>query len=147
HSSRLLVGRHAPIKRCSPSDGVIRYTSGPGAFPHGRACNKRATEEGDSLPMVELSAEQLPQRAFDLNLIDERQLQEVLGHFGGRPVSGVELQQLLLRRELLTNYQAERLLRGEKSGFFYGDYKVLYLIGTGTFARVYRASHRTSGDI
>jgi len=97
--------------------------------------------------MVELSADQLPQRAFDLSLIDERQLQEVLGHFRGRTVSGAEAQQLLLRREFLTNYQAERLLRGEKSGFFYGDYKVLYLIGTGTFARVYRAAHKTSGEI
>ena len=49
---------------------------------------------------------------------------------------------LLLRRELLTNYQVERLLKGEKLGFFYGDYKVLYLVGTGSFARVYRAAHK-----
>jgi eukaryotic-like serine/threonine-protein kinase len=97
--------------------------------------------------MVELSAEQLAQRAFDLNLLDERQLQEIWGQVGSREVSGVEFQQLLLRRELLTNYQTERLLRGDRTGFFYGEYKVLYLIGTGTFARVYRASHRTTGEI
>ncbi len=47
----------------------------------------------------------------------------------------------------LTNYQTKLLLRGETTGFFYGDYKVLYLIGTGTFARVYRACHRTTGEI
>ena len=46
---------------------------------------------------------------------------------------------LLLRKELLTNYQLDRLLKGERGGYFYGDYKVLYLVGTGTFARVYRA--------
>lgn len=97
--------------------------------------------------MVELSAEQFAQRAFDLNLLDERQLQEIWGQAGSRQLSREEFQQILLRRELLTNYQTERLLRGERSGFFYGDYKVLYLIGTGTFARVYRASHRTTGEI
>ncbi len=39
------------------------------------------------------------------------------------------------------------MLRGERTGFFYGDYKVLYLVGTGTFARVYRAAHKKTGDI
>jgi serine/threonine-protein kinase len=97
--------------------------------------------------MVELSAEQVAQRAFDLNLVDERQLQEVWGQIGTRQVSGEEFQQLLLRRELLTNYQTKLLERGETSGYFYGDYKVLYLIGTGTFARVYRACHKTTGEI
>ena len=96
--------------------------------------------------MVELSAEQFAQRAFDLNLLDERQLQELWGQVGSRQLSGEEFQQLLLRRELLTNYQTERLLRGDRTGFFYGEYKVLYLIGTGTFARVYRAAHRTTGE-
>src|SRR6187397_871494 len=97
--------------------------------------------------MVELSAEQFAQRAFDLNLIDERHLHEILYEIGSRNVSGQEFQQLLVRRELLTNYQTERLLRGERFGFFYGNYKVLYLIGTGTFARVYRAAHKTTGEI
>jgi serine/threonine-protein kinase len=97
--------------------------------------------------MVELSAEQFAQRAFDLNLLDERQFKDVMAQIGSRQLSGGEFQQLLLRRELLTNYQTERLLRGDRSGFFYGDYKVLYLIGTGTFARVYRASHRSNGQI
>jgi serine/threonine-protein kinase len=47
--------------------------------------------------------------------------------------------QLLVRRELLTNYQVERLVKGERSGYFYGSYKVLYRVATGSFARVYRA--------
>jgi len=97
--------------------------------------------------MVELSAEQFAQRAFDLNLIDERQLQEVWGQIGTQQITGEQCQQLLLRREFLTNYQATLLLRGETTGYFYGDYKVLYLIGTGTFARVYRSCHRSTGEI
>ena len=96
--------------------------------------------------MVELSAEQFAQRAFDLNLIDERQLQDLWGTVGSRELSGDDFRQLVLRRELLTNYQVERMLRGDRSGFFYGNYKVLYLIGTGTFARVYRAIHKTTGE-
>src|SRR5262245_7986819 len=97
--------------------------------------------------MVELSAEEFAQRAFDLNLISERQLKEVLGQVGSRQISQEEMKQLLLRRELLTNYQVERMLRGERSGYFYGNYKVLYLVGTGTFARVYRANHKETGDM
>jgi eukaryotic-like serine/threonine-protein kinase len=97
--------------------------------------------------MVVLTAEQIAQRAFDLDLLDQRQLKEVWGVIGSREVTGDEFRQLLERRELLTNYQSERLLRGDRNGFFYGNYKVLYLIGTGTFARVYRAAHRHTGEI
>ncbi len=93
------------------------------------------------------SAEQIAERAFDLNLLDDRQLQEVWSSLGSRNVSGEELVQLLLRRELLTNYQLERLLKGERSGYFYGDYKVLYRVATGSFARVYRAVHKDTGKV
>ncbi|HIO21785.1 MAG TPA: hypothetical protein EYN18_05235 [Nitrospirales bacterium] len=72
-----------------------------------------------------MSTEQLAQRALDLDLITEYQLRDVWSEFGSRNVSIGQLQQLFLRRELLTNYQIERLLDGQKTGFFYGDYKVL----------------------
>jgi len=95
----------------------------------------------------ELTAEQLAQRAFDLNLLDERQLQEIWAELGRRNVSADEFAQHLVRRELLTNFQLERLLRGERAGYFYGDYKVLYLVAAGSFARVYRAVHKDSGKV
>jgi len=38
----------------------------------------------------------------------------------------------LLRRGLITNYQLDRLNQGFRHGFFYGEYKVLYLVGAGT---------------
>jgi serine/threonine-protein kinase len=97
--------------------------------------------------MAGLSAEQIAQRAFDLNLLDERQLQEVWGQFGRRNIPGDEFLQALLRREWMTNYQAERLLKGERTGFFYGDYKVLYRVATGSFARVYRAVRKDDGKV
>lgn len=93
------------------------------------------------------SAEQIAQRAFDLDLLTERQLQEVWAELGHQPATPDQFVRTLLRRELLTNYQVERLLKGERGGFFYGDYKVLYLVASGSFARVYRAAHRESGKV
>ena len=92
-------------------------------------------------------AEQVAQRAFDLGLLNERQLQEIWATLGSRNVALSDFLQLLVRREFMTNYQVERLVKGERSGFFYGPYKVLYLVGAGTFARVFRAVHRQTGEV
>ncbi len=89
--------------------------------------------------MSDLTAEQFAHRIFDVNLLDERELDSVWGEFGTRNIAFDDFRNLLLRKELLTNFQVEKLLRGDRSGYFYGDYKVLYLVGTGTFARVFRA--------
>jgi eukaryotic-like serine/threonine-protein kinase len=97
--------------------------------------------------MGQQTAEQVAQRAFNLGLLDERQLQEVWASFGSRNVQLQDFLQALVRREFLTNYQVERLVKGERSGFFFGNYKVLYLVGRGTFARVYRAVHRETGKV
>jgi eukaryotic-like serine/threonine-protein kinase len=93
------------------------------------------------------TAEQIAQRAFDLGLLDERQLRDVWGSFGSHNVSIEDFLQTLVRREFVTNYQVERLVKGDRTGFFFGEYRVLYLVGSGTFARVYRAAHRRTGQI
>ncbi|MBN1394220.1 MAG: protein kinase [Pirellulales bacterium] len=97
--------------------------------------------------MAYQTAEQVAQRAFDLGLLDERQLRDVWGSFGSHNVPMEEFLQTLVRREYLTNYQVERLVKGERTGFFFGKYRVLYLVGSGTFARVYRAVHRETGQV
>jgi serine/threonine-protein kinase len=97
--------------------------------------------------MGQLTAEQVAQRAFNLGLLDERQLQEVWASFGSRNVPTADFVQTLVRREFMTNFQVERLVKGERSGFFFGDYKVLYLVGKGSFGRVYRAAHRETGQV
>jgi len=97
--------------------------------------------------MAEQSAEDIAQRLIELNLISDRDLRSVWAEFGRRNVSGDEFTQLLLRRELVTNFQLDRALRGERSGYFYGDYKVLYLVAAGSFARVYRAVHKETGQV
>ena len=97
--------------------------------------------------MLELTAEQFAQRAYDMSLLDARQLESAWSQCGTRDVPAAEFRKILVRREFLTNYQVDRLLNGERNGYFYGDYKVLYLVGTGSFARVYRAVHRETGDV
>lgn len=97
--------------------------------------------------MAELTSEKFAQRAFDLNLLDERQLDAVWADFGTRNVPLKEFHTQLVRRELLTNFQVEKILRGDRSGYFYGKYKMLYLVGTGTFARVFRAVDSESDDV
>jgi eukaryotic-like serine/threonine-protein kinase len=93
------------------------------------------------------TAEKIAERAFDFGLLNERQLEETWASFGSRSVSTDDFLQFLVRREYLTNYQVERLLKGERSGFFYGHYKILYLVGAGTFARVYRAVDSENGKV
>jgi eukaryotic-like serine/threonine-protein kinase len=97
--------------------------------------------------MSEITAERLAQRIVDVNLLESRQVDSVFGELGTREVPLENFTSLLLRRDLITNFQLDRLLKGERTGYFYGDYKVLYLVGTGTFARVYRAVHAKTGKV
>lgn len=96
---------------------------------------------------AKMTAENLAQRALDVNVLTEADLRSVWGELGTRNVELEQFQQVLVRRGLLTNYQIDRLLEGFRSGFYYGDYKILYGVGAGTFARVYRATHRITNEL
>ena len=97
--------------------------------------------------MGTVTAERLAEQAVDLGLLTPHQMQDVWSGLGTRSVSVDHLVQALVRRDLLTKYQVDRLTSGQKTGFFYGDYKVLYLVGAGGFARVFRAVHRETGQV
>ncbi len=97
--------------------------------------------------MAEMTAEILGQKITDAGLLDSHQLEAVWGELGTREVTVDQFTSLLMRRELLTNFQLDRLFKGERSGYFYGGFKVQYLVGTGTFARVYRAVERNTGRV
>jgi serine/threonine protein kinase len=99
------------------------------------------------LAMADPTASEIANRALDLGLMTERQLQEIWSEFGSHNVATQEFLQKLISREYLTNYQVERLVKGDRTGFYFGDYKVQYLVGTGTFARVYRAVHKENGQV
>lgn len=96
---------------------------------------------------IPTTAEEAAARLLDLDLVDPAQLDRVWGELGGRRVPLETFLAALLRRELLTRYQVERMLRGDRYGFFYGRSKVLYQVGAGSFARVFRAVDRDTGAI
>lgn len=97
--------------------------------------------------MADLSAEQFLQRAFDVGLLNNRQLDALWGELGSRDAPLDDMLSLVMRREFLTNWQVERLVENKKQGYLYGNYKVLYSIGAGTFARVYRCSHIETNEV
>jgi serine/threonine protein kinase len=98
--------------------------------------------------MNDLTAEQFAQRIHDCGLMSTKDLEVTLREAGGRGrASFNEFTMKLLEKEQMTNWQITRIVDGQRHGFFYGQWQVLYLIGAGTFARVYRALHRKTGDI
>ncbi|TWU47633.1 Serine/threonine-protein kinase PrkC [Rubripirellula tenax] len=89
--------------------------------------------------MSDLTPRQFAQRAADLGLADRRSVEQAVNELGVGDHTLDDMIQVMQRNGLVTTLQTEKILKGDRKGYFYGDYKVLYLIGAGTFARVYRA--------
>ena len=64
--------------------------------------------------MPSISPEQLIQRISDAGLLDARQIESLWAELGTREVSLEQVTGLLLRKELLTNYQLDRLIEGRE---------------------------------
>ena len=98
--------------------------------------------------MSELTADQLAHRIYECRLMELDHLQPLLGEASVDGEADLEkFKDQLLRHEHLTNWQLQRVLEGHVHGYFYGNWKALYLIGAGTFARVYRSVHIKTGDV
>lgn len=97
--------------------------------------------------LIPTTTDEAAARIRDLDLMDPGELNRVIADLGGSNVSLDAFFQALLRRELVTRYQVERILKGEQHGYVYGRATVLYQVGAGSFARVYRAVDRFSGTI
>lgn len=89
---------------------------------------------------MSMTAEEFWSRVVDLGIADRRTVEHAVGELGVGDVTLEDCVDVLQRRGLVTTLQADKILKGDRSGYFYGEYKVLYLIGAGTFARVYRAA-------
>ena len=96
---------------------------------------------------MEFTPRSLTQRCIDLELATPAQIDRLWGELRTEQVTLEEVKSHLLRKGIITNFQLERMLTGERLGYFYGPYKVLYMIGAGTFARVFRAVHRETGKV
>ena len=91
------------------------------------------------------------QQLVKLGLLTEPQLREANEEArdeGGRALPDmIHLKSVLERRGLLTNYQTAKVLKGDVDGFFYGGYRVLYKISSGSFGRVFRADDPRTGRV
>ncbi len=96
---------------------------------------------------MEFTPQSLAQRLVDLNLVDPHRIEPLWSEMRRAEDEMEEFKSLVLRKELVTNFQLDRIMTGERLGYFYGPYKVLYLIGAGTFARVFRAVHIKTGRV
>lgn len=92
--------------------------------------------------MPDVDAEMMLDQVVMLGLISREQLREARAEAeDGSPDATLRM---LLRKGALTSWQVDRLKKGDPSGFFYGDAKVLFHLAEGTFARVYRGEHTTT---
>lgn len=89
--------------------------------------------------MAAPTPQQFAQAISNFGLADRREVNAAMRDLGTGEHSLDDMVSTMQSRGLVTTLQTEKILRGDRSGYFYGDYKVLYLIGAGTFARVYRA--------
>ena len=97
--------------------------------------------------MPNLSIDDLNQRLLSLDLMDLDKIRIVETSFGTKLFAADEFLNKAQRMGYLTKYQVERLLAGETTGYYYGEYKIQYLVGAGSFARVFRCVHRDSGKV
>jgi len=89
--------------------------------------------------MPEIDADALVDQVTMLGLVSREQLREASAD--AEDGSPENVLRMLLRKGALTSWQIDRLKKGDPTGFFFGESKVLFHLAEGTFARVYRGEH------
>ncbi|MGF1581738.1 MAG: protein kinase [Gemmataceae bacterium] len=97
--------------------------------------------------MENLDAATIGQHAVRLGLLTLDQLQEGYQETGSREGDAQPLVRALERKGYLTPWQSHKLMKLESDGYFYGGYRILYKISSGTFGRVYRADDPLTGNV
>ncbi len=86
--------------------------------------------------MADFDAETLAEQARLIGLVTDEQVSRA--REAAEDGSLASMSRAFLRKQFLTSWQLDKLLKGETQGFFFGPCKVLFHIAEGTFARVYR---------
>jgi serine/threonine-protein kinase len=79
-------------------------------------------------------------------LLESQQLEEIVSQLPDTN-RGRLIARDLVRRGLLTKFQAEMLLAGRTSGFVLGQYRILDQFGQGGMGRVFKAVHQTMNRV
>ena len=79
------------------------------------------------------------------NLIDRGRLDQVVGEFLQKHprAEPPELADFLIAQNILTPFQAERLLQGKTQGFVLGPFTLMDALGSGSMGTVYKAHNKT----
>ncbi|TWU10160.1 serine/threonine-protein kinase [Allorhodopirellula heiligendammensis] len=88
---------------------------------------------------MSITKEEFVERVISAGVAERMDVSRAIGELGVGEVTLPQVVDHLQSRGLITTLQTEKIMRGDRVGYFYGDFKILYLIGAGTFARVYRA--------
>lgn len=94
--------------------------------------------------MPEIDIELLVDQLTLIGLISRDQYREARSEADDD--SGGALVRVLMRKGWLTSWQLERLKKSDPSSFFFGNYRALFHLAEGTFARVYRGQHNDDGS-
>lgn len=78
------------------------------------------------------------------NLLDRGQLDQIVGEFLSKHPNAEphELSDYLVAQQILTAFQAERILQGKTQGFVLGPYTLADALGTGSMGTVYKAQSK-----
>src|SRR5437588_2130552 len=82
------------------------------------------------------------------NLIDRGQLDQIVGEFLGQhpDAEPPALAEYLVGKGVLTDFQAERLLKGKTQGFVLGPFTLKDALGTGSMGTVYKAQSKNDSN-
>lgn len=96
--------------------------------------------------MAKVDGGALANQALLLGLISDVQLKECMNSVRHVGDSDAVLQ-MLERRGYMSPFQTAKLRKGDRHGFFLGGYRLRYMIGAGTFGRVFRADNPKTNEV
>ena len=82
-----------------------------------------------------------------MGLTDEITARECLIELEDTKAPASDYVRLLERKGILTPLQSQKVLKGDRDGYFLGGYRILYRIASGSFGRVYRGDDPRTGQV